>query len=59
MSSILSVVSWNIESLIIFRLIQGFSAGLIIPLLTTLLLRPRVIIISGKKIQYFEFLEGI
>lgn len=39
MSSILSGISWNIESLIIFRLIQGFSAGLIIPLLTTLLVK--------------------
>lgn len=34
--SILSGLSWNVESLITFRLIQGFSAGLIIPLLTTL-----------------------
>lgn len=59
MSSIPSGISLNIESLIIFRLIQGFSAGLIIPLLTTLLLRRSVIIILGKKIQYFEFLEGI
>lgn len=38
-SSILSGISWNIESLITFRLIQGFSAGLIIPLLTTLLIQ--------------------
>lgn len=39
LGSLLSGVSWNIESLIIFRLIQGFSAGLIIPLLTTLLVQ--------------------
>ncbi|WP_068780594.1 MDR family MFS transporter [Paenibacillus sp. GM2] len=38
-SSILSGISWSIESLIAFRLIQGFSAGLIIPLLTTLLVK--------------------
>ncbi|OQM46842.1 MFS transporter [Anoxybacillus sp. UARK-01] len=38
-SSILSGISWNIESLIMFRLVQGFSAGLIIPLLTTLLVQ--------------------
>ncbi|WEG11087.1 MDR family MFS transporter [Pullulanibacillus sp. KACC 23026] len=38
-SSILSGISWNIDSLIIFRIIQGFSAGLIIPLLTTLLVQ--------------------
>lgn len=30
-------LAWNISSLIIFRLLQGFSAGLIMPLLTTLL----------------------
>ncbi len=35
-SSILSGISWNIGSLIVFRLIQGFGAGLIMPLLTTL-----------------------
>ncbi|KRK39455.1 DHA2 family efflux MFS transporter permease subunit [Loigolactobacillus bifermentans] len=29
--------AWNIDSLIAFRLVQGFSAGLITPLLTTLL----------------------
>ncbi len=35
--SLCAALSWNIESLITFRLIQGFSAGLITPLLTTLL----------------------
>ncbi|MCM3024882.1 multidrug efflux MFS transporter [Weizmannia ginsengihumi] len=38
-SSILSGTAWNIDSLIVFRLVQGFSAGLIIPLLTTLLVQ--------------------
>ncbi|WMT39339.1 MFS transporter [Paenibacillus sp. D2_2] len=38
-SSVLSGASWSIGSLIAFRLIQGFSAGLIIPLLTTLLVK--------------------
>ncbi|SEN49348.1 MDR family MFS transporter [Paenibacillus sp. OV219] len=37
--SITSGLSWNLASMIIFRLIQGFSAGLIIPLLTTLLIQ--------------------
>lgn len=37
LASFLSGISWNIESLIIFRVIQGISAGLIIPILTTLL----------------------
>ncbi|NOU98745.1 MDR family MFS transporter [Paenibacillus planticolens] len=37
--SITSGLSWNLSSMIIFRLIQGFSAGLIIPLLTTLLIQ--------------------
>lgn len=32
-----AALAWNIDSLIVFRLIQGFSAGLITPLLTTLL----------------------
>lgn len=35
--SLCAALSWNIDSLIIFRLVQGFSAGLITPLLTTLL----------------------
>ena len=35
--SLCAALSWNIDSLIVFRLIQGFSAGLITPLLTTLL----------------------
>ncbi|MFX3616455.1 MAG: MDR family MFS transporter [Sporolactobacillus sp.] len=36
-ASLLSGISWNIDSLIIFRLLQGFAAGLIMPLLFTLL----------------------
>ncbi|MFB9278080.1 MDR family MFS transporter [Cohnella cellulosilytica] len=38
-SSLLAGFSWNVESLIAFRLVQGFAAGLIIPLLTTLLVQ--------------------
>ena len=38
-SSLLAGFAWNIESLIVFRLVQGFAAGLIIPLLTTLLVQ--------------------
>ncbi len=37
LASLAAAFSWNIESLITFRLIQGFSAGLLMPLLTTLL----------------------
>jgi EmrB/QacA subfamily drug resistance transporter len=42
--SILSALSWNIASLIIFRLIQGFGAGLLIPTMQTLLVQ-----VSGGK----------
>jgi EmrB/QacA subfamily drug resistance transporter len=35
--SLAAACAWNIDSLIVFRLVQGFSAGLITPLLTTLL----------------------
>lgn len=35
--SLCAACAWNINSLIAFRLVQGFSAGLITPLLTTLL----------------------
>jgi len=38
-SSLLAGSAWSIESLIVFRIVQGFSAGLIIPLLTTLLVQ--------------------
>lgn len=38
-SSVLAGLSWNIESLIAFRLLQGVSAGVIIPLMTTLLMK--------------------
>nr|WP_296973452.1 DHA2 family efflux MFS transporter permease subunit [Thermobacillus sp. ZCTH02-B1] len=38
-SSLLAGLSWNIESLIAFRIVQGGAAGLIIPLLTTLLVQ--------------------
>ncbi|MGA8942771.1 MAG: MDR family MFS transporter [Thermoactinomyces sp.] len=38
-SSLLAGFAWSIESLIAFRLVQGFAAGLIIPLLTTLLVQ--------------------
>jgi EmrB/QacA subfamily drug resistance transporter len=39
LSSLLAGLSWNIESLIAFRIVQGCAAGLIIPLLTTLLVQ--------------------
>ncbi|WP_379134915.1 MDR family MFS transporter [Paenibacillus sp. sgz500958] len=37
--SVTSGLSWNLASMIVFRLVQGFSAGLILPLLTTLLMQ--------------------
>ncbi|NOU65516.1 DHA2 family efflux MFS transporter permease subunit [Paenibacillus sp. LMG 31461] len=43
--SVTSGLSWNLASMIVFRLIQGFSAGLIMPLLTTLLIQA-----AGQKI---------
>jgi EmrB/QacA subfamily drug resistance transporter len=43
--SVLSALSWNIESLIAFRLLQGVGAGLMIPTLTTLLVQ-----IAGNKL---------
>lgn len=42
--SIASGLSWNIASLIAFRVLQGFSAGFILPLLSTL-----IVGISGKE----------
>jgi EmrB/QacA subfamily drug resistance transporter len=38
-SSLLAGFAWSIGSLIGFRIVQGFAAGLIIPLLTTLLVQ--------------------
>jgi EmrB/QacA subfamily drug resistance transporter len=42
--SILSSLSWNIESLIVFRVIQGFGAGLMLPIVQTVLVQ-----LSGGK----------
>ncbi len=39
LGSALAGVSWNITSLIVFRVIQGAAAGIVVPLLTTLLVR--------------------
>ena len=38
-SSVLSSLSWNIDSLIVFRLLQGVGAGLMLPTLQTLLVQ--------------------
>lgn len=35
--SLLASLSWNIESLIVFRLVQGLGAGLLVPTLQTIL----------------------
>jgi EmrB/QacA subfamily drug resistance transporter len=37
--SLFAGLSWNIESLIVFRVVQGFAAGVLIPTLTTLLVQ--------------------
>lgn len=39
LGSALAGASWNITSLIVFRVIQGAAAGIVVPLLTTLLIR--------------------
>lgn len=38
-TSVLAGVSWNSTSFILFRLLQGFSAGIITPLMSTLLVK--------------------
>lgn len=38
-SSVFSSLSWNIDSLICFRLLQGFGAGLMIPTLQTVIVQ--------------------
>lgn len=38
-TSILAGISWNVNSFILFRLLQGFSAGIITPLMSTLLVK--------------------
>jgi EmrB/QacA subfamily drug resistance transporter len=38
-ASALSGAAWNMSSLIVFRLVQGIAAGLMIPILTTLLVQ--------------------
>lgn len=38
-TSILAGISWNVTSFIVFRLLQGFSAGIITPLMSTLLVK--------------------
>ncbi|MGX7126232.1 MDR family MFS transporter [Enterococcus viikkiensis] len=38
-TSILAGISWNVTSFIAFRLLQGFSAGIITPLMSTLLVK--------------------
>ncbi len=39
LASILSGAAWNIQSLIGFRVLQGFASGLLIPTLTTMIVR--------------------
>ncbi|WP_245632886.1 MDR family MFS transporter [Alicyclobacillus kakegawensis] len=39
MGSILSALSWNIASLITFRVLQGLGGGIMIPMLTTMIMQ--------------------
>ncbi len=39
LSSLLSGLAWDIRSLIAFRVLQGFASGLLIPTLTTMIVR--------------------
>lgn len=39
LTSVLAGISWNVESFIIFRIIQGLSAGVITTLMFTLLIK--------------------
>jgi EmrB/QacA subfamily drug resistance transporter len=39
LGSVLSGAAWNMESLIVFRIIQGAAAGILMPLVTTLMIR--------------------
>ncbi|MDQ7094681.1 MDR family MFS transporter [Desulfosporosinus sp. PR] len=39
LSSLLSGLAWNIQSLIAFRVLQGFASGLLIPTLTTMIVQ--------------------
>ncbi len=38
-ASLLSGIAWNIQSLIVFRILQGFASGLLIPTLTTMIVQ--------------------
>jgi MFS family permease len=39
LGSVLSGAAWNMESLIVFRVIQGAAAGMLMPVVTTLMIR--------------------
>ena len=39
LGSLLSGISWNVESLIAFRVLQGFAAGILMPTLSTLIVQ--------------------
>jgi len=53
--SVLSSMSWNIESLIGFRLLQGVGAGLMMPTLTTMLVQ----ITGGRNLGRLMSIVGI
>lgn len=53
--SILASLSWNIESLIVFRAIQGFGGGLIMPILQTMIVRAA----GGEKLGKLMAIIGL
>lgn len=52
--SLLSALSWNIDSLIVFRLLQGIGAGLMIPTLQTLIVQIAGSRNLGRVISYIS-----
>lgn len=53
--SICSMMSWNIESLILFRIVQGAGAGLLMPILQTELVH----VSSGRNLGQIMAIVGI
>jgi EmrB/QacA subfamily drug resistance transporter len=54
LSSLFSGLSWNIHSLIFFRILQGFASGLLMPILTTMVMQ----LAGGDKIGRMMSIVG-